>query len=71
VLYWIYVHRAYWPAYESELPYNVCAIRLDEGPLLLNNLVGVAVGDVKEGMKVRVTFEDVTPEISLPKFRLA
>jgi uncharacterized OB-fold protein len=68
VLYWIYIHRAYWPAYEAELPYNVCAIKLDEGPILLSNVVGVDAGGVQEGMKVEVTFEDVTADTSLPKF---
>jgi uncharacterized OB-fold protein len=69
LLYWIYIHRPYWPAYEEELPYNVCAIQLEEGPILLSNLVDVATGAIKGGEKVQVTFEDVTPDTSLPKFR--
>lgn len=63
---WVEYHRAYWPGFVAELPYRVCLIQLEEGPLLVSNLVGepAEVGDA-----VQVVFEDVTDEITLPKFR--
>ena len=38
---------------------------------MLTNIVGCAPEDVKIGMPVQVSFEDVTPEVTLPKFKPA
>lgn len=66
---WIEFHRAYWDGYREELPYNVCLVRLAEGPLLVSNLVGDAA-TATLGAAVRVTFEKATEEVTLPKFTL-
>ena len=66
---WVTFHRAYWDGFRSGLPYDVCLVRLEEGPLLVSNLVGGKEG-AKLGAPVHVVFEDVTHEITLPKFRL-
>lgn len=66
---WIDVHRAYWPGFAAELPYRVCLVRLDEGVLLISNLVGE--NEVRLGARVAVVFDDATDEISIPKFRAA
>lgn len=71
VLHWVHFHRAYWPGFEAELPYNVCAIRLDEGPILLSNVIGATRETLREGMKVVAVFEDVTADVTLPKFKPA
>ena len=44
-------------------------MKLDEGPLIISNLVG---DDAKTriGARLRVTFERVTEDIVLPKFVL-
>ncbi len=62
---WVEFHRAYWPGFQAELPYRVCLVRLEEGPLLLSNLVGEG-GDI--GYAIHAVFEEVTAEITLPKF---
>jgi uncharacterized OB-fold protein len=63
---WVEFHRAYWPGFANELPYRVCLIQLEEGPLMVSNLVGehAEVGDA-----VHVVFDDVTADITLPKFQ--
>jgi uncharacterized OB-fold protein len=66
---WVTFHRAYWDAFEPELPYDVCLVQLDEGPLLLSNLVGTDGREVAVGDRVEVVFASVTEEIALPKFR--
>lgn len=66
---WVDFHRAYWDGFQDELPYRVCLIRLDEGPLFISNLVGDAEG-VGLGVRVRAVFEPVNDEITLPKFEL-
>src|SRR5207249_214878 len=48
-------------------------VELDEGPRMMTNLVGIAPdpAKIKIGMAVEVVFEDVSPEIALPRFRPA
>jgi uncharacterized protein len=65
---WAVFHRAYWPAFESEVPYTVCLVRLEEGPLFIANFAKGMKSEPKVGAKVRVVFEPVTPEITLPQF---
>lgn len=67
---WVDFHRAYWNGYKDDLPYRVCLVRLDEGPLLVSNLVGSSDG-AKLGAPVRVVFDRVTGDVTLPKFELA
>ncbi len=38
---------------------------------MLSNVVGIRPDAVKIGMPVEVTFDDVTPEFTLPKFKPA
>ncbi len=64
-------HRAYHPGFAGELPYAVACIELEEGPRLLSNIVGIAPEKVRCDMPVEVVFEEITPDISLPKFRPA
>jgi hypothetical protein len=52
-----------------ELPYVVAVVQLEEGVRLLSNIIQCRPEEVVVGMPVEVTFEDVTEEISLPKFR--
>lgn len=66
---WTVFHRIYHPAFVNEVPYAVVAVELEEGPRMISNLVDCALKDIEIGMAVEVVFEDVTEEISLPKFR--
>jgi uncharacterized OB-fold protein len=61
-------HRPYFKGFEAELPYNVALVRLDEGPRLYTNLVGIATADIRCGMRVAAVFEAVTDEVTLVKF---
>lgn len=56
--------------FEAELPFVLAVIELDEGPRMVTQLVGVKPEDAAIGMSVTVTFEDATPEVSIPKFKL-
>lgn len=62
-------HTAPHPGFKEELPYAVAYVELDEGPLFLTNIVGCRNEDIRVGMPVEVAFEDVTEEVTLPKFR--
>ncbi len=61
-------HRLYHPGFKDEIPYTVALIELEEGPRMLSNVAG-DVKAVKCDMPVEIFFEDVTEEVSLPKFR--
>ena len=63
------VHRAPSSAFERDVPYTVALIDLPEGCRMLSNVVDVDPQDVRIGMQVEVVFEEITPDISLPKFR--
>ena len=62
-------HVAYHPGFENDLPYVVADVELEEGPRLVTNIVGCRPDEVKCEMPVEVTWEDVTQEFSLPKFK--
>jgi len=66
---WVAFHRAYWPGFANELPYDVCLVRLAEGPLLVSNLLGGTAG-VRLGAAVEVVFDPVSDVVTLPKWRL-
>ena len=58
-------------AWREAVPYTVVVVQLDEGPRLTSNLVDAEPEAVRVGLPVEVVFDDVTPGITLPKFRLA
>ena len=60
-------------AFADELPYVVAIIELDEGARLMSNMIDVTPDPdhVKIGMPVEIVYDDVTDEITLPKFRPA
>jgi uncharacterized OB-fold protein len=62
-------HMSFNPAFKEDVPYGVAMIELEEGPLLLSNVVDCKPEDLKIGMPVEVIFEDVTEEETLPKFK--
>ena len=68
---WTTIFQRYHPGFADELPYNVAIVELKEGPRIFTNIVECSNDDLKVGMKVEVVFEDVTEEITLPKFRLS
>ncbi|PZC46996.1 MAG: hypothetical protein C1O27_001612 [Chloroflexi bacterium] len=52
---------------EWPVPYVVALVELDEGPVLMSNVVGCAPEDVHIGMPLQVTFGDA----DVPVFRPA
>lgn len=57
--------------FADDVPYVVALVELDEGVRLPTNLVGCDPDAVVGDMAVEVVFEEVTPEVTLPKFRPA
>jgi uncharacterized OB-fold protein len=67
----IVYHMPYHPKWKDHIPYNVAWIQLDEGPLMMTNIVGCKNEELFIGMPVEVVFDDVDDEITLPRFRPA
>ena len=67
------VRQAFIPALADRLPYTVIAVELDDagGARMVSNLVDAAPDDVEVGMAVEVVWEDMGPELALPRFRPA
>ena len=66
---WIVVHQSQHPAFNTDVPYNVAIIELEEGPRLHTNIVDGANDRIYIGMPVEVTFERVNDDTALVKFR--
>jgi hypothetical protein len=52
-----------------ETPYSPVIVELEEGVRMVTWLVGVKAEELRLELPVEVAFEDVTPEVTLPKFR--
>jgi len=55
----------------DDLPYVVAMIDMDEGMRIISNIVQCEHDKIKNGMRVEVVYEEVSPEITLPKWRPA
>jgi uncharacterized OB-fold protein len=54
--------------YQKELPYNVAAIRLEEGPSLISNVQDVAFGELEVGANVSAVYDPVADDWALLRF---
>jgi uncharacterized OB-fold protein len=63
------MHQAFHPGFAADVPYAVVVIELEEGVRLLSNVVDCPAAGVRIGLPVEVVFEDVGPDVTLPKFR--
>ncbi|MEC9340885.1 MAG: Zn-ribbon domain-containing OB-fold protein [Pseudomonadota bacterium] len=68
---YVVYHRAFDPAFESLVPYNVCLIEMDEGPRLLGNTVGIENDQIQIGMKVKAVFNPVGDGLPMLQFQPA
>ncbi len=59
------------PGFEDDVPYNLALIDLEEGVRMMSAVVECPNEDLKIGMAVEVVFDDVSTDVSLPKFRPA
>ena len=64
------MHQVYHPGFAAEVPYAVVLVALDEGPRMISNVVGVPPSEIRVGTPLQVVFEAVSPEVTLPKFRV-
>lgn len=65
----VVMHQIYHPGFAAEAPYNIAEVDLAEGLRIITNIVDCPNDQLHIGMPVEVTFEDLTDEITLPKFK--
>ena len=63
-------HRGAGPAFKDDAPYAVAIIELAEGPKMMSNIITDDLGRIAVDGAVRVAFDPVTEDITLPKFTL-
>jgi uncharacterized OB-fold protein len=68
---WTVVHKAWFPAFAADLPYNVVQVELAEGPRLTANVVGLPNDRLRVGLPVTIDFDEAREGITLPRFRPA
>jgi uncharacterized OB-fold protein len=67
------VHRPPHPGFMDDIPYVPAIVELEEGPRMATQIVNVEADPsaISIDMAVKVVFESITDEISLPKFEPA
>ncbi len=68
---WTTTTHAFGPRFKDVVPYTVVVVKLAEGLRMTSNLIDCKPEDIRVDMPVEVVFDDVTPEVTLPKFRPA
>ncbi len=63
------MHQVYDPAFADDVPYNIAVVELEEGVRLTTNVVGCANDQLRIGMALEVTFERVSDEVAIPRFK--
>jgi uncharacterized OB-fold protein len=63
-----WVHHTSDPAFAAEAPFNVVLVDLDEGVRIFSTVIGVAHGSLAIGARVHVVFEQLSPDVTVPKF---
>ena len=66
---WTVMHRALHPGFTPDVPYATVVIELAEGVRIVSHVLDLDPGQLRVGLPVEVVFDDVTPEVTLPKFR--
>lgn len=63
------MHQKLVPGFEDLVPYHFAIVELDEGPRLVTNIVDCPVEALRVGMPVEATYDDVSEETTLVRFR--
>jgi uncharacterized OB-fold protein len=57
------------PAFKVELPYVVCMVELEEGPLIFGSMPGIDPDTVSIGLPVEVYFKAASDDTGVPYWR--
>lgn len=59
------------PGFEEEVPYAIAIVQLEEGPRMMTNIIGIenTPENLVLDMALEIVFEDVLPDVTIPKWR--
>jgi len=67
------IHRSPHEGFQDETPFIIAIVELQEGPRMATNIVGIqnpTPDKLRIGMEVTVVFDNISNDLSLPKFQL-
>jgi uncharacterized OB-fold protein len=67
----VVMHQLYDEAFAAEVPYNIAVVETEEGVRLTSQVVDCPNDALEIGMSLEVTFERMSDEVAVPKFRPA
>jgi uncharacterized OB-fold protein len=67
----VLMHQVFHPGFAGEVPYNLAEVDLADGLRIISTIVGCPNEQLRIGMPLEATFEALTTEITLPKFKPA
>jgi len=68
---YIVAHQAFHPHWADKVPYVVATIELEEGVRMVDDMLELDPEGAEIGVRVEVFFQEMSEEITLPKFKLA
>ena len=63
---WVLMYRVFHPAFEPEYPLVIA--ELEEGPRMLANMRGIPNDEIKAGMPIKIIYEVLNENVTLPQF---
>jgi 3-oxo-4,17-pregnadiene-20-carboxyl-CoA hydratase alpha subunit len=63
---YVVAYEPFLPAFQHRLPHILALVELEEGPRLVGYMIGCKPEEMSFGMPVRVAFEKLTDDVSLP-----
>ncbi len=68
---WTITHYAFHPGFKGDLPYVLVTVDLDEGVRMQSQARGIDASQLRIGLPVKIAFEKVKDDLTLPVFVLA
>ena len=68
---WIEVFQPVLPMWRENIPYNIVEVELDDAPgvIITGNVPEAGENQLTVGMPVEVFFDDVTSDVTMPRWR--
>ena len=67
----VIMHQLYDEAFAQDVPYNIAVVETEEGVRLTSQVVDCPNDALEVGMALEVTFERMSDDVAVPKFRPA
>jgi uncharacterized OB-fold protein len=68
---WTITHYAFHPGFKGDLPYILITVDLVEGVRMNAQVRGIEASQLRVGLPVKVAFDPVKPDLTLPVFEAA